>query len=119
MTALGRLQTIPVGWNRRACHLTTASARRRTFTLSRAWLTVMLIALVACATPVQAQKAKVYRVAFIAAISPVSELSGADPVNLAARAFVHRLRDLGYVEERNLVLDNGARLPHVLWRGCK
>ena len=82
-----------------------ALARKRIFTLSRAWFTVMLVALVACAVPVHAQKSKVYRVAFIAALTPVSELSGADPVNLAARAFVHGLRDLGYVEGRNLILD--------------
>ena len=82
-----------------------ASACRRIFSLSRTWLTVMLIALVACAVPVQAQKAKVHRVAFIAAVTPVSELSGADPVNPAARAFVHGLRDRGYVEGRNLMLD--------------
>jgi len=46
--------------------------------------------------------AKVHRVAFIATLSPVQELN---PRNPAVRAFVSRLRELGYVEGRNLVLD--------------
>jgi putative tryptophan/tyrosine transport system substrate-binding protein len=59
----------------------------------------------ACATPASAQKGKVHRVAFIAVLAPVSALKGADPINPAARSFVHGLRDLGYVEGRHLVLD--------------
>jgi len=51
------------------------------------------------------QSAKVHRVAFIASTSPVSELIGADPINPAARAFVHGLRDFGYIEGKNLVLE--------------
>lgn len=58
-----------------------------------------------CAAPAYSQQAKVYRVAFIATSSPLSQLRGADPVNPAVRVFVHRLRDLGYVEGRNLILD--------------
>lgn len=48
---------------------------------------------------------RVRRVAFIAGSSPLSELTGQNPVNPAVRAFVHRLRDLGYVEGRTLQLD--------------
>jgi putative tryptophan/tyrosine transport system substrate-binding protein len=48
---------------------------------------------------------KVYRVGTIAGASPISELVGTDPVNPAARAFVHGLRDLGYVQGKNLVLE--------------
>src|SRR6185436_10942728 len=61
--------------------------------------------LVATASLAFAQQQKVYRVAFIATLSPVQDLKGPKPRNPAARAFVSRLRELGYVEGRNLVLD--------------
>jgi putative ABC transport system substrate-binding protein len=56
-----------------------------------------------CAAPVYAQKEKTQRVAFIAGSAPRSDLTS--PSNTPARAFVNRLRELGYVEGRNLVLD--------------
>jgi putative ABC transport system substrate-binding protein len=46
-----------------------------------------------------------HRVAFVASTSPVSELIGANPINPAARAFLHGLRSLGYVEGQNLVME--------------
>lgn len=52
-----------------------------------------------------AQKAELRRVAYLATTSPLAELTGRDPANPAVRAFVHRLRDLGYVEGRNLALE--------------
>ena len=61
--------------------------------------------LVATTTSVFCQQRKIYRVAFVATVSPPQELKGPDPRNPAARAFVSRLRELGYVEGRNLVLD--------------
>ena len=81
--------------------------RRRFLLASGTLLTALpaLIAAVAFAVPAYAQKSKVYRVAFIATLSPVQELKGPDPRNPAAHAFVSRLRELGYVEGRNLVLD--------------
>jgi putative ABC transport system substrate-binding protein len=51
------------------------------------------------------QPAKVHRVGFIAWVSPVSDLVGANPNNPGARAFVQALRELGYVEGKNLVLE--------------
>ena len=63
------------------------------------------LALLALARVVAAQPAKVYRVAFIATVSPLSELTGPNPVNPGVRAFVHGLRDHGYVQGRNLILD--------------
>ena len=51
------------------------------------------------------QPPKMHRVAFVASTSPVSELIGANPINLAARAFLHGLRSLGYVEGQNLVME--------------
>lgn len=49
--------------------------------------------------------AKVHRVGFIATTSALPEISGPEPANPFARAFVHGLRDLGYVQGRNLVLE--------------
>lgn len=48
---------------------------------------------------------KIQRVGFIAMISPPAEITGADPVNPFVRAFVHGLRDQGYVLGRNLALE--------------
>src|SRR5262249_36749552 len=41
----------------------------------------------------------------IASAAPVSELVGANPNNTVARGFVQALRELGYVEGKNLVLE--------------
>lgn len=49
--------------------------------------------------------AKVHRVGFVATTSPLGEISGPDPANPFVRAFVHGLRDLGYVQGRNLHLE--------------
>ena len=70
-----------------------------------AYLLAAVIVGTVCATSAYAQKGKVHRVAFIAALSPVSDLKGPEPINPSARAFVHGLRGLGYVEGRNLVID--------------
>ena len=51
------------------------------------------------------QPAKVHRVGWIASASPVSDLVGANPNNTAVRGFVQALRELGYVEGKNLVLE--------------
>lgn len=51
------------------------------------------------------QAARAHRVAYIATTSPLAELTGPNPANPAMRAFVHGLRDHGYVEGRNLMLD--------------
>lgn len=59
----------------------------------------------ACGSNAQAPSAKVPVVAFIATNSPLSALTGADPAQPVVRAFVHRLRDLGYRQGRNLRLE--------------
>jgi putative ABC transport system substrate-binding protein len=51
------------------------------------------------------QAGKSYRVALVFTTSPASEMVGPDPIHPIARAFVHALRDLGYVDGRNLVLE--------------
>jgi ABC-type uncharacterized transport system substrate-binding protein len=51
------------------------------------------------------QAGKVYRVGYITAAAPVSEMAGPEPVHLPTRAFVQGLRALGYVEGQNLILE--------------
>lgn len=73
---------------------------RRTFLLA--------VATGALVTPfaAQAQPArKVYRVGLIFTTSPVSEMEGSEPVHPNARAFVHRLRELGYMDGRSIVIE--------------
>jgi ABC-type uncharacterized transport system substrate-binding protein len=48
---------------------------------------------------------KIYRVGFILTTSPLSEMAGPEPVHPLARAFMRGLRDHGYVEGQNLVLE--------------
>jgi putative ABC transport system substrate-binding protein len=83
-------------------------------------LVAVLVATFACAFPAYAQKSKVHRVAYLSITTPLSDHKGPDPINPAVRAFVHGLRDLGYVEGRNLVFDFHTlegrleRIPEVL-----
>jgi putative ABC transport system substrate-binding protein len=56
-------------------------------------------------TSALAQPAKVARVGFIATTSPLAEIAGPNRSNAYVRVFVESLRDHGYVEGRNLVLD--------------
>jgi putative ABC transport system substrate-binding protein len=51
------------------------------------------------------QVGKAHRIGLVFATSPVSDMVGSDPIHPLARAFVHGLRDLGYVEGCNLVLE--------------
>jgi putative ABC transport system substrate-binding protein len=61
----------------------------------------------------RAQRAtKVYRVGWIFSSVPVSQMAGVDPVDPVSRALVHGLRDLGYVEGDNLVLERRSAEGH-------
>jgi putative tryptophan/tyrosine transport system substrate-binding protein len=72
----------------------------------RRFLLTSLAGAVAVPLAVEAQQTgKVYRIGIVAAAPPVSDLSGPDPINPLTRAFVHALRELGYVQGKNLVLD--------------
>ena len=51
------------------------------------------------------QTTKVHRVGVLMSSVPLAEMMGSDPIDPVNRAFVHRLRDLGYVEGQNLVLE--------------
>ena len=44
-------------------------------------------------------------VALVAVSGPVADLGGSDPINLAWRGFVHGLRDLGWIDGRNVVIE--------------
>jgi putative ABC transport system substrate-binding protein len=70
------------------------------------------LALLAAPLVAQAQPKKVYRVALIFTTSPVSEMTGPEPVHPAARAFVQGLRALGYVEGQNLILERRSAEGH-------
>jgi putative ABC transport system substrate-binding protein len=51
------------------------------------------------------QARKVYRVGWLFSAVRLVDMAGSDPVDPVSRAFVHGLRDLGYVEGENLVLE--------------
>ena len=56
---------------------------------------------------------KVYRVALVFFSASVPDMSGPEPKHPLARALVDELRDLGYVEGRNLVLERRTLGGHV------
>src|SRR5436190_14168731 len=49
------------------------------------------------------QTGRVYRVSLIFTTAPVSEMVGPDPAHPLIKAFLQRLRALGYVEGQNLI----------------
>jgi putative ABC transport system substrate-binding protein len=72
----------------------------------RSFLSVLTGSLLTAPLAATAQQAgRMYRVGLIFPSPPVSEMTGPEPVNNAARAFVRGLRAFGYVEGRNLILD--------------
>lgn len=80
-----------------------------------------LLALGVTALRARAQQGeKPRRVALVFLSSPASAMAGMEPAHPLARAFIHELRDLGYVEGRNLVIDryslegNRERAPQVV-----
>ncbi len=71
--------------------------------------------------PAQAQRAnRLPRVARISTEVPLANLQGLDPIDRGWRAFVHGMRDLGWVDGRNLVIEHRSaeghpeRLPALL-----
>jgi putative ABC transport system substrate-binding protein len=64
--------------------------------------------------------AKVHHVAYVGFAGRLSEMTGTDPVNPATRAFKQGLRDLGYLEGQNLLIEwrsaegNLERLPQIM-----
>jgi putative tryptophan/tyrosine transport system substrate-binding protein len=72
--------------------------RRREFLLAT-------VALLAAPPLAAAQAEKTYRVAWVLAVSTPAEMAGPNPAHSLTRELVHSLRDLGYIEGRNLILD--------------
>jgi putative ABC transport system substrate-binding protein len=72
----------------------------------REFITLLGGATAAWSLAARAQQAtKVHRVGMFLSSVPVTEMMGPDPIDPVSRAFVHRLRELGYIEGQNLVLE--------------
>jgi putative ABC transport system substrate-binding protein len=56
---------------------------------------------------------KIFRIAVFATMTPVPNVAGLDPINPPLRAFARTMRDLGYVEGRNLILERWAQQTSV------
>src|SRR5262249_20986310 len=74
--------------------------------MKRRELIALLGSAVASSFAARAQQAnKVYRVGWLFGAVPLKDMSGSDPVDPVSNAFVHGLRELGYIEGQNLVLE--------------
>src|ERR1700730_1510331 len=72
----------------------------------REFITLLSGAAFAC--PVGARAQQTGRRPVVGLISgdvPEAQITGPDPIFLPARAFVHRLRDLGWIEDRSIVIE--------------
>jgi putative tryptophan/tyrosine transport system substrate-binding protein len=52
------------------------------------------------------------RVALVFLVVPVAEMVGPDPISPLARAFLHGLRDVGLIEDRNIVVERRSAEGH-------
>jgi putative tryptophan/tyrosine transport system substrate-binding protein len=76
------------------------------FSIKRRQFILMLGGAAACPFASRAQQTnKVYRVGWLFSAVPLKDMSGSDPVDPVSNAFVHGLRDLGYIEGQNLILE--------------
>ena len=72
----------------------------------RDFITLFGGATIAWPLAARAQQAdKVYRVGWFFSSTPLDQMAGPDPILPLGRTIVHRLRDLGYVEGQNLILE--------------
>ena len=72
----------------------------------RELITLLGGAAMAVSLPVAAQQPRRLPVVALLAVSgPVADLVGSDPVNLAWRGFVHGLRDVGWIDGLNVVIE--------------
>src|SRR5262245_415624 len=83
-------------------------------------IVVAVVGLIAAPSAAKAQPAgKAAVVALVAAASPVSQTTGPEPTSPATRAFVQAMRDAGWVEGRNIVIERRSaegqpeRLPAI------
>jgi putative tryptophan/tyrosine transport system substrate-binding protein len=76
------------------------------FSMKRRQFILLLGGAAACPFASRAQQTnKVYRVGWLFSAVPLKDMSGSDPVDPVSNAFVHGLRDLGYIEGQNLILE--------------
>ena len=62
----------------------------------------------AAAFPLKARAGEAGRLPVVALVfgaTPIAEMAGPDPISPLVRGFVHRLRDLGWVEGKNIVIE--------------
>ena len=78
-------------------------------TRRRGFLVLLTVAGIATAQPGR----RLPRVAVVFLGSSAAEIGGADPASPYARAFVHALRDLGWVDGRNVVLERRSSEPRT------
>jgi putative ABC transport system substrate-binding protein len=69
------------------------------------WIGLLTFGLLAAPPAAEAQPARVPRVAIVGTTSPASESVGPEPAHPVTRAFVHRLRELGWTEGRNIAFE--------------
>ena len=78
---------------------------------------------VALARPLVAQAQRTWplpRIGWVVGDPTLAEISGPDPANLPARAFLHGLRDLGWIEDRTVTIERRSaegrreRAPEIL-----
>jgi putative tryptophan/tyrosine transport system substrate-binding protein len=82
---------------------------------------VLTLAILLAPLPADAQQAgKVWRVGLMLNTPPVAAMIGPDPQERTSRAFVHSLRDLGYVDGRNIIIERRSaegqldRIPSLI-----
>src|SRR5262245_1916211 len=72
----------------------------------RAFIANLTGGLLAAPLAAEAQQAgKVARVAYVATTTPVSEMTGPNPVNPTIRDLLKALRAIGWIEGQNLILE--------------
>ena len=71
----------------------------------REFITLVGGTAVTSSLPARAQPKRLPMVALIFASAPLVEMLGSDPASPVARAFVHGLRDLGWIDGRNVVIE--------------
>jgi hypothetical protein len=71
----------------------------------REFITLLGSGFVGSSLPAMAQQAKQPTVALVFGGNDISELLGPDPFSPPVRAFVHELRDLGWLDGRTIVIE--------------
>lgn len=51
------------------------------------------------------QSGRIYRIGLVLGVAPIPNMSGPDPIDPVVKAFVHGMRDLGYHEGKNVVIE--------------